>query len=547
MGRAVWMVSLAALLAGCEGEDDDDDRVVPEVPEVPDGPADLDEAPPPQSGTAYPLRTTWHWQDSGAVGPVDADLVLRTLDGLDAAGVSALQAAGHAVFCTVSVGRDGDWVDVTRTSGVDFALGQLDAASALGCDGVAPTDVDGPWDPTARRAFVRHVYNEAHARGLDVAQLGGPTDVADLVDYADLVIAPGCHAAFTCEAYAAYTEAGKPVLNAEFDATFRDEPAAFCRDALIATTRSIVLDEALDGSFRVSCDTDFPTTTRLSGVQTYTTYYGRDASALDALADLDLAIVQPLLTGDQRLAIQARGPVVAYLSIGEIGLSNTYVVDGEEVLGQVIYDAHPDWFLGENPFFDSWFADTTQVGWQDFVLGQAAQLHDLGYDGLFMDTVDTVDVYPDTIGGMVELIARLRTQHPDGILVQNRGMNVIPMSGPDVDALMFEVFSTRYDFDAETYARTDVTAPGYPEIVQKAVDYRLSGGVVLAQDFGDETTGDDLLCYARERALLHRFVPAYADKFFVAPPRVFPAACPWVEAPRPAVAFSPRVAHLTPG
>ncbi|MEO0604429.1 MAG: hypothetical protein AAF211_23550, partial [Myxococcota bacterium] len=52
MGRWVWMGSLAALLAGCEGEDDDD-RVVSGVP---DGPANLEAAPSPRSGTDYPLR-----------------------------------------------------------------------------------------------------------------------------------------------------------------------------------------------------------------------------------------------------------------------------------------------------------------------------------------------------------------------------------------------------------------------------------------------------------------------------------------------------------
>ncbi|MEN0061051.1 MAG: endo alpha-1,4 polygalactosaminidase [Myxococcota bacterium] len=530
-----WNFAWAMGVLGCDWDDDDDDQTNPTVVQVPDGPAGLAEAPTPTQGTDWPLHMSWHWQRSGSVAPNrSADLLV------------GLPQPGFTTFCEMrpSKADDGSDLDVGRQSTVDRGLAQLDAAQAAGCAGVVLFELEGP-DSGERRALAQHLANEAHARGLDVAQGGWTNGVDVLVDYADLVVAPRCASEGTCEAFDAYTERGKPVLVAEFSPSFRADPAAFCRDMLIRALRGLLLDEALDGTDVVSCDTDFPSVTRLADVQTYATYYGRDANALDAMADLDLAIVQPLLTAEQRRAIQARGPVVAYLSIGEIGLSNTYLVDGEEVLGQTIYDASPEWFLGENPFFDSWFADTTQVGWQDFVLGQAQQLHDLGYDGLFLDTVDTVDVYPDTIPGMVELIGRLRTQHPEGILVQNRGMNVIPQTGPDVDALMFEVFSTRYDFEQTDYARTDTQAPGYPEIVEKAVDYRLSGGVVLAQDFGTPDTDPDLLCYARNRALHHRFVPSYADKFFVEPPTTFPEACPWVDTPRPAAALFPRVAHVT--
>ena len=287
---------------------------------------------------------------------------------------------------------------------------------------------------------------------------------------------------------------------------------------------------------------------RLANVREYVTYYGRDPAQIEDLGRLDLGIVQPLLTSDQRQRLQTNADVAVYLSIGEIGLSNTYFVDGEEVLGQVIYDAHPEWFLGKNPFFDAWFADANQSGWQDFVLDQASQLLSEGYDGLFLDTVDTVDVYPEIIEGMVTLIERLRAQHPTAVLIQNRGMNIIEMSGPSVDALMFEVFSSTYDSAKEAYVRTDVTAPGYPEIVEKAVAYRESGGVVLAQDFAlPGGPHDDLICYARDRALEHDFVPSYADKFFQEGRFDYPSTCPWPLAPRLKLALEPAVVHLDPG
>ncbi|MEZ4238022.1 MAG: hypothetical protein R3F59_18130 [Myxococcota bacterium] len=64
------------------------------------------------------------------------------------------------------------------------------------------------------------------------------------------------------------------------------------------------------------------------------------------------------------------------------------------------------------------------------------------------------------------------------------------------------------------------------------MDYRLQGGVVLAQDFAVPDQGlDDLICYAHDRGLMHLFVPAYADALFQGGRFAWPAACPWPEAP----------------
>ncbi|MFK7930255.1 MAG: endo alpha-1,4 polygalactosaminidase [Myxococcota bacterium] len=295
-------------------------------------------------------------------------------------------------------------------------------------------------------------------------------------------------------------------------------------------------------------DTDAPpkSTTLLADVQTYATYYGRDPSDLAALDQVDLAIVQPLLTMDQLAVARTRARVVVYLSIGEIGLSNTYLVDGEIVLGQSILESNPEWFLGKNPNFDAHFADTNQEGWRTFVRTQANQLMALGYDGLFLDTVDTVDVFPDTKPGMIALIEALRADHEGYPLVQNRGIEIIPETGPSVDALMFEVFTTRYDSAGGSYVLVDQDAPGYAGLVEKAVAYRAAGGVVLAQDFGDATT-TDLACQAQARALDFAFIPSMSDAFFGALPPAYPSSCPWPNTPTSGLDAQPAIAHLRAG
>ncbi|MEZ4238021.1 MAG: endo alpha-1,4 polygalactosaminidase [Myxococcota bacterium] len=227
---------------------------------------------------------------------------------------------------------DERWLDVRRTEVHDLVRARLDRAVARGCDGVDPDNLDAyqftsgfPLTEEDQRGFDRFVLNEAHLRGLFVALQDDLPQVPDLVDYADLAIVERCHELGTCDGLAPFADAGKPILDAEYLPAYLADPAGFCREAIVAGTRSLILDPALDDSVRVACDTDFPETSRLAGTLTYTTYYGRDGADIDALRGLDLAIVQPLLTADQRAALQATTKLAVYLSIGEIGLSNTYL------------------------------------------------------------------------------------------------------------------------------------------------------------------------------------------------------------------------------
>lgn len=579
----LWLTLFGLVACTADPDDDRDDDTDDDT----DAPADTDgvavgfdpDVAPVTQGTWWrpPAFTTWHWQLQGTidrsyeVDVYDVDLFDTPQD-----TIRALHDEGRKVLCYLSAGSweewredaadfgevlrgntldgydDERWFDVTNPALQAPMAARLDLAVRKGCDGVEPDNVTAYHNDTGftisardQLAFNRWLYNAAHERGLAVF-LKNDTDQADeLVAYVDGTVNEQCHEYDECDTLDAFQAAGKPILNAEFAQAYRDDPQDFCARALIAGTRSLVLDVELDNRFVVNCDTDFPSTTRLADTLTYTTYYQADGTQIDRLSSLDLAIVQPVLSGDAVLGLGSTTKTAVYLSIGEIGLSNTYWVDGEQVFGQVIYDAHPEWFRARNPYFDSYFADTNAVGWQDFVLDQAAQLLARGYDGIFMDTVDTVDVYPELIPGMVTLIARLRDENPDAIIIQNRGMNVIPQTGPDVDALMFEVFNTTYNYDLEAYTRTDVDAPGYPEIVRKAVDYRLQGGVVLSQDFGEPGEGfEDLACYARDRARSHLFVPAIADKFFQYGALDYPEACPWPVVPRWRLSVEPGVVHV---
>jgi endo-alpha-1,4-polygalactosaminidase (GH114 family) len=309
----------------------------------------------------------------------------------------------------------------------------------------------------------------------------------------------------------------------------------------------------------------------LTNIQTYGTYYAvPDIATLDRLAQLDVAIVQPnAINADQIRAIQITGKAISYLAIGEIGDSNTYFQNGRPVLGISIRKANPEWFVGKNPNFDSYFANPTSQGWRDFLVQQANFLiNTKGFDGLFMDTVDTVDVFtpenkiafkldtPVTFDeakrGFIDIVKALRAVSSNASgktsLISNRGFTILldsenPGGGTQnlLDAVMYEVASSLFFNPTATgeLNPNEGTTPGFywmwkgyldkkqelgqftaPQRTQQEQDnlkldrtanaYRAAGGVVLAQDFATPTN-TDLICQSYVRAKANGWLPAYSD------------------------------------
>ena len=68
-----------------------------------------------------------------------------------------------------------------------------------------------------------------------------------------------------------------------------------------------------------------------------------------------------------------------------------------------------------------------------------------GADGLFLDTIDTVEAYPESWRGMIKLIAALRKKYPRIPIVANRGFTILEGMIPEIDGILFEAFTTRWD------------------------------------------------------------------------------------------------------
>lgn len=230
-----------------------------------------------------------------------------------------------------------------------------------------------------------------------------------------------------------------------------------------------------------------PINSRLAGIQSFAVYYGTNRAFSDLLVNFDLAIVQPNTVSSRQLqSLKAEGVrVVAYLSVGE--------AEGS------LIGLPKDWVLGTNPNWGSRFMDAGQPGWRDQVYRWARDILDIGFDGLFLDTVDTVDVFPQTRPGMVELIRGLRQRFPTAVIVQNRGFAVLPQTAELLDAVMFESFSTDYNFKTQTYfAHDGDPAPLLP--------YLRRGLPVLALDYALPAQ-QDLITRIYARARRYGFVP----------------------------------------
>jgi endo-alpha-1,4-polygalactosaminidase (GH114 family) len=114
----------------------------------------------------------------------------------------------------------------------------------------------------------------------------------------------------------------------------------------------------------------------------------------------------------------------------------------------------------------------------------------------------------------VGIVEKMRKAYPENLIVQNRGFALLNQSSELIDAVMFENFSSWYNFDKKQYEALS----GDPSSV---MSYHERGLVVLCMDYAnpDQT---DLITRDFTRAKQFGFIPYVAtillDKLFIANP-----------------------------
>ncbi len=220
--------------------------------------------------------------------------------------------------------------------------------------------------------------------------------------------------------------------------------------------------------------------------------YSATPNAAHLLAH-DLSILAPNAEADLEAGQKLGNRYLAYLSLVEIAADAPY---REEAAKAGITD------LVTNEHWQSRAVDTSKPAWHRFVIEQLAKpAAERGFDGFFLDTVDSVrllaDQHPDRADafreGLLSLIRELKRTFPEKKLVMNRGFDLLPSLGPEViDGVLVE--SVFRSFDPKTRDFVAVESSLTKTLVTKIEEIRADGYPVFVIDYvepGDSDTVAD--------------------------------------------------------
>ncbi|MGO4999560.1 endo alpha-1,4 polygalactosaminidase [Oceanisphaera sp. W20_SRM_FM3] len=160
-------------------------------------------------------------------------------------------------------------------------------------------------------------------------------------------------------------------------------------------------------------------------------------NSIDSVCELmiyDRVVVTPNVISQQQIASlhQAGTQVFAYLSIGEY--------DGK-TLPQSLTEVSPV----QNVSWQSHVMDLSAVEWQEHIAALAAEYLRQGFDGLFLDTLDSYQLFAKQAAdktkqqqALVQIIQDLAALKPTPTLILNRGFEVLELLSGVVHAVAAE-------------------------------------------------------------------------------------------------------------
>lgn len=184
-----------------------------------------------------------------------------------------------------------------------------------------------------------------------------------------------------------------------------------------------------------------------SEISNYVCYYGKYE---EDLSKFDVAIIEPKNLEDYELSyIESKNVyTIGYLNVGET--HNINEVNGKPAS---YYFTDENGNPVQNKNWGSYYANAADPAWHEYIKTEAQKLFDKGCSGLFLDCIDTVDLFPESVDSMVGLIAMLDESFPDKKIVANRGFTVLVKIAPYIDGVMFEDYSSGYDFENKQYTK----------------------------------------------------------------------------------------------
>lgn len=190
----------------------------------------------------------------------------------------------------------------------------------------------------------------------------------------------------------------------------------------------------------------------LAGITTWAVVYGGQVDT-SKLKPFGLVVVDADVSHPPVDLKRSGAKILAYLSLGEVHQSRAYFAEVKSA----------GWLVRENPTWKgSFLVDPHQEGWRRMVVDRlAAEILGRGFDGLFLDTLDTAETleredrakYGGSIQAMGGLVKALRATYPEALLLPNNAFQVLEEIAPTVDGVVAESVFATYDFSARRYVR----------------------------------------------------------------------------------------------
>lgn len=203
----------------------------------------------------------------------------------------------------------------------------------------------------------------------------------------------------------------------------------------------------------------------------------------EALAAFNVCILDPGAEADLAPGHAMGNQYLAYLSTVEAGKGSALARLAEE-------RGIPT--LGKNEHWDSSLLDIRHPAWQSAMVETlGAECLRLGYDGFFLDTVESIALLekahpkdgPAFRAAMVAMIRALHQRYPGAQMVVNRGFDVLPEVAGIIDGVLVE--SVYQTFDPQTRAYKAMTREDSAWLEQKIRSTQSLGLKVYAVDYVD--------------------------------------------------------------
>lgn len=241
----------------------------------------------------------------------------------------------------------------------------------------------------------------------------------------------------------------------------------------------------------------------LDGIRNWVCVYSEDANA-EQIAKFDLAVLDadshPPLS-----SLKEETMLLGYLSLGEVSDYRWYWPEVENA----------SWLLERNPNWNSRFVDVRSPAWRRIVLNKIIPaILAQGFDGLFLDTVDTAEyleryrsegTLPGAEAAMVKLIRAIRKKYPSIYLIVNRGFAILEQVGDAIDGVVAESVFSIFNFETKT-ARLRTQAELQTQLDQLRTLRRTFDVEVLTLDYLAHAANSEIAAVT-QRARQEGFIP----------------------------------------